>query len=306
MWRTLIITQGEKLGIKDNWLYIESSEEENKVPISDIYSMVIDNRQTYLTVGAITRLTDEGVHILFCDEKHNPVSVIVPLNTHYRPLNVIKKQLSLSDGFKDVMWQEIIKAKIENQAQVIKGQGCLTDTYNHLMKFRDEVAVGDKTNREGLSAKMFFRTLYGADFIRLGENVINYALNYGYAIIRSSVAKTLCAYGYNCVLGIHHISETNPFNLADDLMEPLRPLVDLWVDKNNDDLVDELTYANRKGLVNLVNENILIEGKNTKVRYAIDRYISSFTTAIEKRDVYEISIPKLSKLTLKYGEDGDD
>ncbi len=205
-----------------------------------------------------------------------------------------------------ILWQEIIKAKIENQAYVLKSQGCLSDSYNHLMKFKDEVKVGDKTNREGLSAKMFFRALYGVDFIRLQDNVINYALNYGYAIIRSSVAKTLCAYGYNCVLGIHHISETNPFNLADDLMEPLRPLVDLWVDKNNEELVDELTYSNRKNLINLINESVLLDNKNMKVRYAIDRYISSFTTAIEKQDVYEICIPRISKLTLKYGETGDD
>ncbi len=101
MWRTLIITQGEKVSVKDNWLVVESCDDENRVPISDIFSIVVDNRQTHLTVAAITKLTDDGVHILFCDEKHNPVSVITPLNTHYRPVNVIKKQLSLGEGFKD-------------------------------------------------------------------------------------------------------------------------------------------------------------------------------------------------------------
>lgn len=232
MWRTLIITQGEKISVKDNWLIVETPESSNKIPVSDLYSIVVDNRQTYLTVAAITRLTNEGVHIIYCDEKHNPVSVIMPLNTHYRPLNVLKKQLALSQGFKDVMWQEIIKAKIENQAEVLKLQNCSMDVYRHLHKFIKEVTVGDKTNREGLSAKMFFRALYGSEFVRMADDVINAALNYGYAIIRSAVSKTLVAYGYNCVLGIHHISETNPFNLAEDLMEPLRPIVDLWVDNN--------------------------------------------------------------------------
>lgn len=306
MWRTLIITQGEKISIKDNWLIVECGDEQNKVPISDIYSIVVDNRQAYLTVAAITTLTNSGVHILFCDEKHTPVSVITALNTHYRPLNVIRKQLALSDSFKDLLWQKIIRAKIENQAQVLKMQGGSCEVCLHLLRFSEEVLPGDKTNREGLAAKMFFRTIYGSEFVRMNNDVINSALNYGYAIIRSSVAKTLVAYGYNCVLGVHHISETNPFNLADDLMEPLRPVVDLWVDQNHDSLVDVLTSPHRKSLVDIINATVDLAGKNMKIRYAIDRYVSSLTTAIDKQDIKLLNTPKITRHTLKWGEFGDD
>ncbi|MDD4689031.1 MAG: type II CRISPR-associated endonuclease Cas1 [Eubacteriales bacterium] len=306
MWRSIIITQGEKVTLKDKWLVVESSECCNQVPIDDIYSIVVDNRQCYLTVAAITALTNAGVHILYCDEKHQPVSVITSFNTHYRPLNVIRKQLDLRDEFKDTLWQRVIKGKIENQAQVLKLQGRLAETISHLLKYKDEVLVADKTNREGLAAKMYFRSLYGSEFIRMSDNCINSALNYGYAIIRSAVAKTLVAYGYNCVLGIHHISETNPFNLADDFMEPFRPIVDLWTDIHHEDLVDELSSEHKKGLVNVLNTTVLCNGKNMKVRYAIDKYISSFTSAIEKQDVNVLEIPKITKFTLNCGVTGDD
>jgi CRISPR-associated protein Cas1 len=204
------------------------------------------------------------------------------------------------------MWQDIIKAKIENQAAVLKLQGCSTDVYEHLQKFKKEVTVGDKTNREGLSAKMFFRALYGSEFVRMRDDTINAALNYGYAIIRSAVAKTLSAYGYNCILGIHHISESNPFNLADDLMEPLRPIVDLWVDRNHQDLVKELTPVHKRSLIDIVNTTVKLNNRNMKLRYAIDRYVSSFTSAIQNQDVYLINIPMISRHTLQRGEPGDD
>lgn len=119
--------------------------------------------------------------------------------------------------------------------------GAGTKVCERMQQLAQEVLSGDTGNREGIAAKMFFRNFYGCDFIRFENDIINIALNYGYAVIRSSVARSLCAYGYNCALGIHHINEANPFNLADDLMEPLRPLADIWVWQNNEDLVDTLT-----------------------------------------------------------------
>lgn len=111
--------------------------------------------------------------------------------------------------------------------------------------------------------------------------------------MRSAVAKALTAYGYNCVLGLHHINESNAFNLADDLMEPLRPLVDVWVDENHEDLVNELTKQQRNELATLVNAVILWDGKKMRVRNAIDKYVSSLTTAIRSLDPNELKLPVL-------------
>lgn len=102
---------------------------------------------------------------------------------------------------------------------------------------------GDTTNREAVAARKYFVALFGSTFRRTDEDVTNASLNYGYAIIRSCVAKTLAGYGFNGTVGIHHINETNPFNLADDIMEPLRPVVDMWTDENCDTLLKHLHIA---------------------------------------------------------------
>ena len=277
---------------------VETAADEERIPINELYSVVIDNPRTTLSVGAINALTENNVHILYCGEKHLPESVVLPYNTHYSPLAVVKKQLEWESPFCDKLWEKIIKAKIRNQAEVLKMCSRSGSVISRLLQFADEVISGDPTNNEGLAAKMFFRELYGSDFIRMNDDAINSALNYGYAIIRSSVAKTLCAYGFNPVIGIHHIGRSNPFNLADDLMEPLRPLVDLWVDINHDDLIDTLTRDNRKKLVNLINEVMEFDKKNMKVRNAIDKYISNFTGCVHSNSTGKFEIPKINSFTL--------
>ena len=113
------------------------------------------------------------------------------------------------------------------------------------------------------------------------------------------------AYGYNCVLGIHHINEQNAYNLADDIMEPLRPLVDLWTDNSCDDLWEELTKTNRRDLIDLINVPIKMGKKKTRVRYAIDKYVSSLTTAIEKQDPEQLIIPELIQIEYDFEDDED-
>lgn len=112
MWRTVIVTAGERLNIKDNWLVVSNQEGESKVPVSDIYSLVIENRSAMLSVSVLTTLTQAGAHIILCDTNHLPVTTALPLNTHYRPFNVIKKQLELSQNFKDKLWQKIVEKKM--------------------------------------------------------------------------------------------------------------------------------------------------------------------------------------------------
>jgi CRISPR-associated protein Cas1 len=291
MFRTIIVSQGERISIRDRWVVVNDGSAERKIPMDDIYSVVIDNPMASLTVPAMTALTSNGTHLLLCDEKHMPVTVVLAQNHHYRPLAVIRKQINLPETFKNDLWKRIVKGKVQNQARVLELCGVDQQRSERLYALADEVVPGDIGNREGIAAKMFFRSLFGTSFIRMNDDGINSALNYGYAILRSAVSKTLAAYGYNCVIGIHHINENNPFNLADDMMEPLRPIVDLWVDENHDDLFDELTKYHRYALINLVNHFMLFDGKRMRVRNVIDKYISSLTSAIEKQDASLLKIP---------------
>jgi CRISPR-associated protein Cas1 len=306
MFRTVIVNSGEKLSVRENWLVVSSEGEERRIPVEDIYSVVIDNQQTLVTVPSITALTEAGAHILVCNNKHMPVTVILPHNIHYRPLNVVRKQINMLPEFKDAVWKEIVKAKLLNQARILDIRHVNPEKAERIRSLADEVVDGDEGNREGIGAKMYFRALFGTDFIRMNDDGINSALNYGYAIIRSAVSKTLVAYGYNCVIGIHHINESNPFNLADDLMEPLRPIVDLWVDESHEDLLEKLTKQQRNELVDLVNSIVICEKKKMRVRNAIDRYISSFTTAIEKGNPRLIKFPVIIKKNGVFEDEGDD
>ena len=305
MWRTVIIAKGERIVLKSNWLVVHSEENESHIPIDDIYAVVMDNRAAMVSVGVLTALTNAGAHVLFCDEKHMPVSVLLPHNTHYRPLAVVQSQLGMGDDLKDALWQRIVQKKIQNQCEVLRLVSVPSARWEPIVLLAQTVQPGDPQNREAVAAKRYFSALFGPGFSRADRDVTNAALNYGYAILRSAVGKTLAAYGYNCVLGIHHIGPRNPFNLADDLMEPLRPLVDYWVDSHMEELLDELTASNRRGLVNLLNHVVRMEGKKTRVRYAIDQYVSSLTTAIQKKDAQRLKLPDILRTDPFFEDDLD-
>lgn len=293
MFRTLYVTSGERLSVSANWLVVEADGESKKVPVEDIQMLILDNIHACLSVYTLQSLAKYDVNVVLCDEKHLPCCSVLALNQHYRPYGVLKKQMALTQEFKDLLWQKIVKAKIENQNSVLKLRCVQQEVVDRMQQLASEVLPGDIGNREGIAAKMFFRNFYGYNFLRFEEDVINAALNFGYAIIRSAVARSLCAYGYNCALGIHHINESNAFNLADDFMEPLRPLVDLWVFLHNDELVDTLTKSNRVGLANIINDEVIIAGKKMKLYNAIDKYVASFTTAIDNADKNKLLLPYL-------------
>ncbi len=304
MLRTVSVYRGEKISVRDNWLIV-SGESEQRLPIEDLYSVVVDNRETGMTTAAMTSLTSAGAHILICDEKHLPSAVIFPQSIHYHPLSVIRKQIALPEEFKDELWDRITKQKIINQATVLHLCGGKRDRVERLTELAEEVADGDAGNREGIAARIFFHVLYGFSFVRMYDDATNAALNYGYTVVRSAVAKTLVAYGYNCVLGLHHINEANPFNLADDLMEPLRPVVDLWVADHREELTEELTKQQRNELAALVNGIVLWEGKKMRLRNAIDKYISSLTSSVNRMSVDLLKIPTVIRLD-EFGEPDDE
>lgn len=305
MWRTVIVNQGEKITTRDNWIKIEGNGLEQKIPVDDLYSVIIDNRTALLSVAAITTLNSFGVHIILCDQKHTPSSVILPLNNHYRPYGIMKKQLKLTKEFKELIWQKIVKQKIMNQYKCLRLVGINKEKSDSLLKLYEKVLPGDPQNREGTAARKYFSALFGPGFFRMDGDVTNAALNYGYTILRSAISKTLIAYGYNCLLGIHHIGEGNAFNLSDDFIEPFRPLVDLWTDNNCSNLFNQLSIDNRQELIALVNKPIYFDGKKMRVRYAIDRFISSFSSAIEKNDPNLLKMPVLIKLEEDFEDELD-
>jgi len=284
MWRSVIVCNGNKLALKDYRLVVFEDEKSSNIPIDDLHGIVIDNQEAVLTVPLLSCLAEKGVHAVICDKKHLPVGIFLPLNIHYKSYGVLKDQMRLDYGFCGEVWKEIVQAKIYNQASVLSLVGVETEIVDRMKELSYEVLPHDTGNREGVAAKMFFRALYGSSFIRFEDDSINSAINYGYAILRSSVAKFLVSHGLNCALGVHHISETNPFNLADDFMEPYRPYVDLTVVSNPDLFSRDLTKKSRRELIDLLNKEVCYSNSTMKMRYAIDAMVKSFLTSIDRKD----------------------
>ena len=280
--------------LRDNWIII-SKEGGNSasIPASDLYCIVIDNLQMSISIPVLRKLAENKTHVIICDDHHLPIATLYPSNPNYHTLHILNKQLHLSDEIKSSLWQSIVKAKIRNQAT------CLDNSYvDHqeaadLLRYAEKVSGQDEDNLEGQAARKYFTSLYFPSFRRDDENPINSALNYGYAIIRSCMAKALVSYGFNCVLGIHHCSQLNEFNLADDLMEPFRPIIDQYVFFHLREFESKLTKENRSGLINIVNHHINFKGKKQLVRNAIDLTAKSLASSVEYNQPSRLSLSEL-------------
>lgn len=301
MQRTLIIHTGERLIKRENWLVLQSEGIEKRVPIDDLFCVVIDNPQMVMSTALVTAITGAGGHVLFCDEKHLPTAILCPQSGYYRPYRILELQLLIDEDFREALWAEVVRAKLLNQAKALMIAKCQDrKRLYRLRQLAQQIEAGDKGNCEGIGAKMFFRLMYGADFIRMRDDGINAALNYGYTIIRSTLAKLLAAHGFNTVLGIHHINSANYFNLVDDMMEPWRPLADMWTDLHHEELLDgTLTKEQRTELIGLLNRVVLFGGRRMKVRAAMDRYVASLVAAVEKKDVHCLRFPELLPLAME-------
>ena len=202
-------------------------------------------------------------------------------------------QVEMSKPLMKRIWQDIIKVKVLNQANCLKELNI--KEYSKLEEMIIGITSGDKNNVEAKAASLYFKLLFGSKFNRSLECIQNAALNYGYAIIRGMIARTLVMYGFEPSIGIFHHSQLNNFNLADDFIECFRPLVDLYILKNLDLTQDNLTPENKKEIYKIINCLVLIDGKKFNIQGAIEYMIKSFSTSINKNENL-IKLPYLIKL----------
>lgn len=292
-YRNLFIEGEAILSYKNEQLLI-NTESIHSVPIEDINSIILDNNKSSLTVGTLSKLTENGVTIYFCNNKHLPCGVLLPFASHSRCSGMLKLQEALTIPTKKQLWQQIVKAKINNQATCLSLLG-KDDFGAHLQYLAKTVNSGDTNNVEATAANYYFKHLFRDDFKRGTEcDYRNNALNYGYTIIRGHIARLLVNYGFVPMLGLHHRSELNAFNLADDFIEPFRPLVDLFV-ATTLKKVTPMTPLLKHDLHNLLNMDIKSSNQRHSVSYAAERMIQSFTRCCQN-NTKELLLPKLVAL----------
>ena len=292
--RNIKIDSHVKLSIKNQQLYIET-DILRQIPLEDINCIIIENQTVTVSAYLLQKMADMGITVYVCDEKHLPNAVLLPMVRHSRHFKILKYQIEAGKPLQKRLWQQIVVRKIRNQAL------CLAyldlDGSEELMKMCKEVQSGDRTHVEAKAAAFYFKSLYGLGFSRGNDHVINSALNYGYAIVRGLIARSIVCYGLEPSIGVFHHSELNNFNLADDMIEPFSPLVDLYVSQNYDvaEIDSDLTPERKRDIFGIINYDMDVKGEKRIISNCIDMLVASYSSALQgKRS--DLELPELMQL----------
>lgn len=286
-WRTVVVTQTCKLDYQQNYLVVRGKET-LKVHIQEIAVLMIESTAVSLTTYLLNELIKNKVKIIFCDEKRNPCSELVPYYGSFDTSSKVRNQIRFNKDIKIEVWTKIVREKICQQKQLLKDLE--KEEYLLLEQYEKNVISGDSTNREGHAAKVYFNSLFGKSFSRKEDNSINAALNYGYSLILSAINREISANGYLTQLGLFHNNVHNPFNLGCDLMEPFRPLVDRAVVDNK---FEQFGKEEKQVMLALLSQEVMIKGKKEKLLNAIKIYVKSVFDALEEQDESLISFYEL-------------
>ena len=280
--RTVVITRQSKITYKNRFLVVKQENDEKYIHLSEIDTIIVDSISVSISAYLLKELADNKINIIFCDEKHNPFDEVVPYYSKHNTSKMIKEQIKWKASDKDKIWAEIVKNKIMNQALLLKKTK--SSKYKLILSYIDEVVDGDKTNREGHAAKVYFNALFGNGFVRNSDDTINAALNYGYAILLSTINKEIINNGYLTQLGIHHKNEFNEFNLTCDLMEPFRVVIDNFVYYNQERKLDT---EYKLDIVNILNGTFKYQGKNHTLKDIIKMFVKNTLESINNLDNYK-------------------
>lgn len=286
-WRTVVVSKRAKLDLQLNYMVVRG-EATTKIHLSEISLLLVESTAVSLTVSLLSELVKRKIKVIFCDEKRNPVSELISYYGSHDTSSKVKKQIEWTKEHKDFVWTEIVTEKIRKQRDLLKMIG-KEEEADLLTGYIREIQPGDVTNREGHAAKVYFNALFGLDFTRTADNLINAALNYGYTIILSAFNREITANGYITQLGLFHDNMFNQFNLGSDLMEPFRILVDETVFHMKP---AEFEHSEKMQLVNILNREVFIDGKHNYVNNAIKIYCKSIFDALNEADLSQIKFYK--------------
>ncbi len=222
--KTILLENKASLSTKNLQLVIKTDFRESKIPIEDIGFLIIDNSEIFLSIPALNLLIDNNTAVIICNSSHLPNGMFLNLNSHHIQQEIFKNQIEATIPLKKQLWQQTIVEKIKNQGILLE---TITGNKNSFEFLASKVLSGDTTNMEGVAASQYWKSFFDMNFKRerFGDYPNNF-LNYGYAILRAATARALSGSGLLNTLGIHHKSKYNAFALADDIMEPFRPIVD--------------------------------------------------------------------------------
>ena len=287
-WRTVVVGGHAKLDYKMDYLVVRKQEATSKIYIGEIGLLIVESTAVSITTMLLSELAKNKVKVVFCDEKKNPQSEIIPYYGAHDTSMKIRQQIAWNVNIKSEVWTEIVAEKIRIQMRFLyeleyKEQADL------LKQYVQEILPKDESNREGHAAKVYFNAIFGLDFTRSEENAINAALNYGYSILLSCFNREIVSNGYITQIGLFHDNRFNQFNLASDFIEPFRTLIDRKVVNMTP---EDFGKEEKMELVNVLNQNVIIEQKVHSVNNAIKIYCRSIFAALNNEDIADIRFYK--------------
>jgi len=285
--RTLEISQAAEIHIKDGQLEIESEDGIAVVPIEDLNQIMVHGANIRLSTMDLSILSQNKVALMTLDYRYLPTAIVLPFEGHARQSKLMHAQVNTKHKKYMELWICIIKQKISNQSRALSIMG--SSGAERIAKYVSDVNEENVNYCESLAAKEYF-SYYQEGFNRRSEQPINSRLNYGYAVVRSAIARKLVSTGFHPTFGIHHDSQLNAFNLADDLIEPYRAIVDLVAQKNISSNI-QLTKQERKELARVLYNACSIDGVKVNVISAIDIMVESLKRIILDSSSEKLKLP---------------
>lgn len=276
-----IATDGRHLSVHRGFLIVEEDRAEvGRVPLDDVHAVIVHAHGTSWTGNLVTALTERGAPIVFCGANHAPIAITLPLEGHHAQNARFRAQWEASKPLAKQLWRRIVSAKIAMQGSLLTARGVAGGEAFALIARR--VKSGDPENLEAQAARRYWPLLMGTDFRRdRGSPGANALLNYGYAVLRATVARAIVAAGLHPTIGIAHANRGNALALADDLIEPFRPLVDALVATLVARGVETLDPALKRRFAGLIAFDLRIDGEASPVSIAAVRLAQSLARAFE-------------------------
>lgn len=298
--KSILLENKASLTTKNQQLIIKTETRESTIPIEDIGFIVLDHQEIYLSIPAMNLLIDNNTAVIVCSNNHLPNGMFLNLNSHHIQQEIFKNQIDASIPLKKQLWQQTIVEKINNQGLLLAQ---ITGTKNSFEFLASKVLSGDTTNMEGVAASQYWKSFFDKSDSELAKQIKfkrerfgdypNNFLNYGYAILRAATARALSGSGLLNTLGIHHKSKYNAFALADDIMEPFRPIIDekvYEIMQNYDE--QELNTKIKAELLQILTRTVYFKEEKSPLMVALQKTASSLQQCYTG-DQKKIKYPKL-------------
>lgn len=295
VWRSVVISKPAKLK-REHFALVVEQEQSARVPFEDIAVIILNHREITLTHPVLSACGEYGIGLFSTGDNHQPNGVFIPFLSHSRATRMMRLQLALDKPTGKRAWALMVQAKIQNQAFCMKTMSA--GDHERLLSYARRVRSGDTSNMEAQASTYYFPQLFGRNFHRGQNSWTNAALDYGYAVMRGVIARGLVAHGFHPSIGLFHASEQNAFNLADDLIEPYRAIVDLHVATHlKSDPETELSPADKADLVSLLNIDVAMPRGVMSVLASVEQAVESLIRVIDGSNETLLELPRMIGLS---------